>query len=436
MQKKIKNKIIRLIQHITYRQDKRLVERFYLNKYDVDKPFIDKKLDSMLRHAVKNVPYYNNLKPNLNSFPIVTKSVFQNYGERQFMSNNRRFMGYYAMNTGGSTGEPFEFYRDVRTGIIDNIHQEIQHVKMGFTDDDILVVFNGCNITDEKIKRNEFWNKKNKNQLPFGSIEFSTHHLTKDNISYYLKKLSNIKPTYIRGYPSSMSEFTRLLMEIGLERRPFDLKGIQLSSEVCSEDQLAMLESYWGKNVVYFQYGHSEAASVASNYPSESCYVFSPYYGLVEILDEAGVHVKKGEIGRIVVTSLHNYARPIIRYDTGDMAIYLDCVDYVTTVSKILGREQDYVVDINNQRVSITSLVFGQHFKAFRNIVNWQIHNPSPGKIIVYIIKSNDWSTTDHDEVSLKLSFDNRFSVDIEFVKVIEKTKAGKNKLVIGMKDV
>ena len=41
---------------------------------------------------------------------------------------------------------------------------------------------------------------------------------------------------------------------------------------------------------------------------------------LVEVLDEQGRPCRPGETGRVVVTDLHNYAMPLLRYDLGDYA--------------------------------------------------------------------------------------------------------------------
>lgn len=43
---------------------------------------------------------------------------------------------------------------------------------------------------------------------------------------------------------------------------------------------------------------------------------------MVEILRADGTHVDVGERGRVVVTSLHQWAHPVIRYELGDMATW------------------------------------------------------------------------------------------------------------------
>ena len=63
---------------------------------------------------------------------------------------------------------------------------------------------------------------------------------------------------------------------------------------------------------------------------------------LVEIVDDDGNKTKVGEIGRIVVTTMNNYAMPLIRYDTGDMAQAVDdecaCGRTLSSFGDIAGR--------------------------------------------------------------------------------------------------
>ncbi|MFM5297927.1 hypothetical protein ACET9X_03180 [Aeromonas veronii] len=389
-------------------------------------------LAEMLSYAIKKVPFYKGIDgANLNNFPIVDKAMYQSRSESDFQSKNFHIIAKYKMNTGGSTGEPFYFYAGLKAGLVDSLHQEYQHKKMGLTTDSKLYTFNGYMPTRQLIEKNIFWQeKKHKSQLPFGSKEFSTHFLNEKNIGYYLSELLTTPPDYIRSYPSAMCDFTQLLINAGYNKKPFLLKGIQLTSEVMSAQQEETIKAYWG-DIIYHQYGHSEVAVIASKYPGDNCYCFSPLYGEVEILDDNGNHVGPDCEGRIVVTSFHNYARPFIRYDTGDIAIYKDSNNGIVKAYKITGRSQDYVVNIFNQKISVTGLVFGQHFKAFANILQWQILNTKPGDLLVKIVKNKGYVLDDEKEILDKLGFNGQFSVTIEHVTMIQKTVRGKHQLVI-----
>ena len=63
----------------------------------------------------------------------------------------------------------------------------------------------------------------------------------------------------------------------------------------------------------------------------------------MEILDEDGAPTKPGSVGRVVVTSLYNYAMPFIRYELGD---FVEvgwpgmCVRQLPALRRVLGRTQ------------------------------------------------------------------------------------------------
>lgn len=393
-----------------------------------------KKLNKLYQCAKKEVSFYRSLSLecfSLHEFPVMSKSTYREFGEKEFQSKYLKLKPKYIMNTGGSTGHPFEFYADLRAAMIDSLHQEAQHKKAGFEKGDKIYVFNGCEIPQQSLGENIFWKeKRNKNQLPFGSKEFSSHYLNKKNIKHYLEELNQNPPQFIRSYPSVFHDFTKLLILLGYKSPPFHLKGIQLTSEITTPEQESVIKNYWG-NIVYFQYGHSEVAVIASKYPNENCYTFSPIYGVVEILDEKNQHVAPNEIGRIIVTSLHNTVRPFIRYDTGDLALFKENENGIVKVYDIVGRSQDYVVDKFNNKIAITGLVFGQHFHAFKNILSWQIINILPGDLNVRIVKMEDYSHDDEQELREKLEFNGAFNVRFSYVNEIEKTVRGKHRLVI-----
>lgn len=76
----------------------------------------------------------------------------------------------------------------------------------------------------------------------------------------------------------------------------------------------------------------------------------------VEILElGADVPVETGEVGRIVVTDLHNLGMPIIRYDTGDVGRFVELpngdIDK-TRLAAIEGRLLDQITDSGGRHVS------------------------------------------------------------------------------------
>ena len=67
---------------------------------------------------------------------------------------------------------------------------------------------------------------------------------------------------------------------------------------------------------------------------------------LVEILNEKGTACVPGEIGRVVVTHLHNHVMPLIRYEVGDFAIMgepCECGIRLPTLQRIMGRTRNLI---------------------------------------------------------------------------------------------
>ena len=67
-------------------------------------------------------------------------------------------------------------------------------------------------------------------------------------------------------------------------------------------------------------YRTQETGYIALQCPDSENYRIQSECALVEILDAEGVPCQAGEIGRVVVTPLRNFATPFLRYDIGNYA--------------------------------------------------------------------------------------------------------------------
>ena len=65
---------------------------------------------------------------------------------------------------------------------------------------------------------------------------------------------------------------------------------------------------------------------------------------MLEIVDEQGQPCAPGQTGQVLVTTLHNYATPLIRYEVGDMAEFGEpcpCGRGLPVIRKIHGRKRN-----------------------------------------------------------------------------------------------
>ena len=74
---------------------------------------------------------------------------------------------------------------------------------------------------------------------------------------------------------------------------------------------------------------------------------------IVEVIGADGSPCREGEIGKVVVTDLHNFASPMIRYVLGDFAEMggrCACGRGLPTLRRILGRERNLIVKADGTR--------------------------------------------------------------------------------------
>ncbi len=93
-------------------------------------------------------------------------------------------------------------------------------------------------------------------------------------------------------------------------------------------------------------YSCEELGFLALQCPQHEHYHVQSESVLVEVLDEQGNPCAPGQIGRVVLTSLHNFAMPLIRYAIGDYAevgAACPCGRGLPVLTRILGRRRNRV---------------------------------------------------------------------------------------------
>jgi phenylacetate-CoA ligase len=209
-----------------------------------------------------------------------------------------------------------------------------------------------------------------------------------------------------------------------------NIKAVQLTAETIPEWQVAQIRATLRCDVI-LQYGHSEACVFGFSTLNGSDYYCSPFYGVTEVIDSEGQHVDVGQSGEVVVTGLHNRGMPLIRYRTGDEAVYGGTRNGFVILQRVLGRTQDFLLDASGNRVSVTGSIMAQHFSAFRSIAKWQIIQTIPGRVKMKLVKASGYRDEDEMEIRRKLAAACDIKLDIEYVSDIPVTSRGKHRFVI-----
>ncbi len=124
-------------------------------------------------------------------------------------------------------------------------------------------------------------------------------------------------PDYLITHASNLHALAELSLRRGINLPR--LRQARSYSEALRPDLRETVRAAWGVEVAD-GYSCEEAGNIALQCPRHEHYHVQSENLIVEILDEAGRPCGPGETGRVVVTTLHNFAMPLIRYELGDYA--------------------------------------------------------------------------------------------------------------------
>ena len=399
-------------------------------------------LSRLLNYARTNVPYYRSIIPKevtpqssfdvLLSIPLLSKQQIREAGIRIFSEDVTRGgveNWSFWHNTGGSTGSPLKFPLKYSSKIeLELTHQALIYQKMGVSIFDRISSVDGRRVEESNRSNHIYWGE-NEYNFPYGKYHYSTMYLEESTAHYYIEHLKKFPPKVLRGYPSGIVTLCKYIEknEPSLELK---LKGVYITSENSSQEDSDYISNIL-KCPVWGQYGHSEMSVFAVRYPESESYYCSPYYGITEVLDNYGNPVKKGETGEVVVTGFQNYALPFIRYKTGDLAQFGGMeADGTIILDRLQGRDTDYVIDINGNRIYLVGFIFGGHLSAFNHIVQWQIEQSKYGELSLKIVPASSYDMSIEQDL-IDFFMKNNLSISIEYCDAIPKTNRGKQKFLI-----
>ena len=168
--------------------------------------------------------------------------------------------------------------------------------------------------------------------------------------------LQEIRPHYVKGYPSLFEEW--LLANHGAV--PVD--GLQALFGIAAQITPAMrarLQRAYGIPVQQ-AYGLNEIGIVAGRCEAGRYHVHSEHC-LVEIIGDDGCPCAPGQTGKVLVTGLRNFAMPLIRYDTGDLAAAVGgpcpCGRTLPAFGEIEGRYRRYAGLPAGTKARVNSLI-------------------------------------------------------------------------------
>ena len=188
---------------------------------------------------------------------------------------------------------------------------------------------------------------------------------------------------------------------------------------------------------VYNRYGSREVGDIACERPGYRGLWVAPWGNYVEIIDSEGRRVPDGDEGDIAITSLTNFAMPLVRYRIGDRGVLAprqgaERARHGQVLEGVLGRSGDMFRGKSGQ------FIHGGYFMVMLFFRDWirkyQVIQKDPSRVVFRIVSvGTDHPQTELDEITAKtrLALGDDCEVSFEFVDDIPASGSGKFRYIV-----
>lgn len=402
----------------------------------------EEKLLDTLRWAAETVPAYQSARALLarDRSPSEMLSEFSVLPKESIKADTARYLSsampaesHLLAHTGGSTSVPMKIY----------LHKYVSRSKdfayngtfdalAGIERGDVILALRGRTVPGADKPDGPIWMfDPIKNYL-----HLSSDHLEPRHMPRYIAAIRKWRPRFIHAFPSAIVPLAKWLRENPATDITNEIRCIQLFSENVYDYQVELLREVFGCPVL-LDYGHSERAVKAISLPEDSRYFFWPLYGRIELVDFAGKPIEEpGILGEIVATGFDNKVMPLIRYRTGDLAMWSSRPNLIRpgfpVVDRIEGRLQEFLVCRDQRLVSICT-IGAAHFEELAGADQMQFEQSAPGEATLKVMSSVELSSQARSALASGIYKKTQGGLEIDVVRVefIPRTASGKHKLLV-----
>jgi phenylacetate-CoA ligase len=401
--------------------------------------FQQDSLKSLILHAYRYVAYYHRIfdevgvvvngEVNLSRFesiPILTKEIIRKYPQ-ELISRDYRKRRWSHNSSGGSTGEPIHLMQDYtyrKWG--DASFQYWYKSILGIDEARARKVVLWGSMRD-LLTGKEDWKVRLANWAS-NTIFLNSFRMTEEEMKRYIRVINDYKPELVRGYATSLYELCRYARKSGMQL--YTPRAVVSTADMLLPEMRTSIEDQFGTKVYNF-YGSRETNNLAGECKNGLMHVLG-FHNYVEVVNAQDKAVKEGEEGRIVVTNLHNYVMPLIRYEIGDMAkigpMLCGCGSILPTLNGLEGRISDYFIKEDGTLVSPHAII--NRLRQISRVQKFQIIQEDYESIRVVIVPNGE--PQERDKMTFEKSIQNILSKDCkvtwDFVTDITQTPQGKHR--------
>jgi len=405
------------------------------------------KLKKLLNYSYSSVPYYRrlfereNIKPSdlgslleLWKIPSLSKKDIRgNFEDMLAPAADKK--SFIKRTTSGSTGEPITIYRDQQAN---NIHTAAGWRFRGWAGHEIGDRYG--RIWGQTLQNKDLSNLSFKSTIrqqlsnliePIEKLS-AWETITKSAMEGFFQRIKSKKIRLLIGYANSVFFFAQFVNEH--HKNEIKLRSVRTIAERIDSKQRNLIEDVFDCRV-FDTYGNRENGLIAAECDRHEGYHINAENLYVEILDNAGHPVPKGQIGEMAITDLNNYAMPLVRYLTGDQGSLsmrsCSCGRGLPLIDKIVGRIVDMLVSSDGS--FIQPFIFNGLRDFAADVERYRVVQNVKGEADLYLKVSSSFNMDQLEKIKKSLDevLDNRLSIKCHIVDELPFSTAGKYRLVI-----
>jgi phenylacetate-CoA ligase len=399
-----------------------------------------RNLRRLLRHAFDHCPYYRQawsragLDPvdvkkfdDFRSWPTTDRDTIRQ--QRLQMRAQVPGMQLYAKATGGSSGVPVQFDLNVDSDARRTAAWHRGYGWAGAEPGTKQFYLWGVSLGERprwRVWKDALYHRFHR-RLYANSFE-----LSEAEVPRLLERLNRYRPDAIVAYTNPLYYFAKSLDERGLT--PYSPRSIVVGAEKLHPFQRTLIEKVF-RAPVFESYGSREVMLIGSECDRHEGLHLTSEVVLVEILDDDGTPTLPGEEGNVVITDLHNFGMPFIRYANGDRALAgwgtCSCGRGLPLLRRVVGRRLDVLHTPDGRR--LPGEFFPHLLKDFPEVQRFQVIQDRADSVELRVVLKDGWKANHRDVVQQEASklLGPQVCLKIAAVDEIPLTPAGKLRVVV-----
>ncbi len=408
------------------------------------------KLQAILSHASARVPFYGELfqqcgfdpaaikEPgDLARVPILTRQeVRNNFADKllaQGIPAKRRRVSY----TSGSSGFPLGFHKDKQA------ESQSRALLLLFWEWAGVRPWDAMLWLEHPERFKEFYNQ---NPLPMRiarrlflgeSMSLSAGpSFQLPDFKAWLGRFSASRQYWLFSFPSYLGRLANQILEekLSLPRPPKAI--ISYAETLTPENELHIKEAF--KCPVTNFYTTREVRFLAQNCPDNPSLMHVNAENVVlRVVDQQGQDLPAGQLGRVLLTDLHNRVMPLINYDVGDLAVKgppCTCGRGFATLQRVEGRVSELLYTADGR--TIAPSVFGRFLFKSRDympyIWEYQVQQEAMDRVTLLVVPTDRFTTqTQADLIAdLRGFLGEQMEIAVAIVAEIPAEKSGKRPVI------